>query len=162
MTHWNNFSLQSFAGADAVSGCWRLGDGRALTWRPTQPGLLRIAHGRVWLTFDNAQQDESVRGGDHFLGAGEALQLFPGQGLVMESWNAAKNSAVYFSWDLLPATAGLAITKTPRRMLSYWGQTPISLRCIAPHPPGRAIGSANLGSDPKNSCVMLPPWVNST
>ena len=37
------------------------------------------------------------------------------------------------------------------RKVSYWGQTPISLRCVASHPQGRAIGSANLGSDPKNS-----------
>ena len=34
--------------------------------------------------------------------------------------------------------------------LSYWGQIPISLRRIAPQPSGRAVGSANLGSDPKN------------
>jgi hypothetical protein len=40
---------------------------------------------------------------------------------------------------------------TEHRRLSYWGQTPISLRCEAPHPSGRAIGSANLDSDPKNS-----------
>jgi len=32
----------------------------------------------------------------------------------------------------------------------YWGQTPISPRGVAPHPAGRAEGSANLGSDPKN------------
>lgn len=40
--------LQPFAGTDAVSGCWKLGDGRALTLRPTRAGVLRIAHGRVW------------------------------------------------------------------------------------------------------------------
>ena len=37
------------------------------------------------------------------------------------------------------------------RKVSYWGQTPISLRCIRTAPAGRAIGSANSGSDPKNS-----------
>ena len=50
--------LQPFAGTDAVSGCWKLGDGRALTLRPTRPGVLRIAHGRVWITFDQAHMPE--------------------------------------------------------------------------------------------------------
>lgn len=103
--------LQPFAGTDAVSGCWKLGDGRALTLRPTRPGVLRIAHGQVWITFDQAQRDDGVRGGDHFLGAGDSLQLLPGQALVMESWDAAQNTAAYFSWDPLPATAGLAIAE---------------------------------------------------
>lgn len=101
--------LQSFAGADAVAGCWKLGDGRALTLRPTQPGVLTIAHGTVWVTFADAQQDDSVRGGDHFLGAGDVLHLLPGQALVMETWGAAHSMAAYFSWDPLPATAGIRI-----------------------------------------------------
>ena len=33
----------------------------------------------------------------------------------------------------------------------YWGQTPISLRCIRTAPAGRAEGAANLGSDPENA-----------
>ena len=35
-------------------------------------------------------------------------------------------------------------------LVGYWGQTPISLRGLAPHPLGQAEGLANLGSDPKN------------
>jgi hypothetical protein len=114
----HNPGLQSCVGADALSGCWKLGDGRALTLRPTQSGVLRMAHGRVWVTFDNAQQDDGVRGGDHFLGAGEVLELLPGQVLVMESWNGAKDAAAYFSWDPLPATAGIAITSASHRVLA--------------------------------------------
>jgi hypothetical protein len=116
MNHLHHHELQSFAATDAVSGCWKLGDGRALTLRPTRPGVLRIAHGRVWITFDQAQLDDGVRGGDHVLGAGDSLQLLPGQRLVMESWNAAQNTAAYFSWDALPATAGLRIAE--RRALA--------------------------------------------
>lgn len=110
--------LQSFAGTDAVSGCWKLGDGRAVTLRPTRPGVLRIAHGRVWITLDQAQRDDGVRGGDHVLDAGDSLQLLPGQSLVMESWNAAQNTAAYFSWDPRPATAGLAIADRRARALA--------------------------------------------
>lgn len=110
--------LQPLAGTDAVSGCWKLGDGRAVTLRPTRPGVLRIAHGRVWITLDQAQRDNGVRGGDHVLGAGDSLQLLPGQALVMESWNAAQNTAAYFSWDPLPAMAGLAIAERRARALA--------------------------------------------
>lgn len=112
MNHLHYPELQSFAGTEKVSGCWKLGDSRALTLRPSQPGVLRIAHGRVWITFDNAQGDDAVRGGDHFLGAGDSLNLLPGQVLVMESWNAPAPSAAYFSWDPLPAAAGVAISSS--------------------------------------------------
>lgn len=103
MTNRPNHGLQTLTGTDQVSGCWKLGEGRVLTLRPTQPGVLRIRHGRVWVTFDNAQQDDGARGGDHFLGAGDVLKLLPGQTLVMESWNAAQGAAAYFSWCPLPA-----------------------------------------------------------
>lgn len=111
-------ALQSFSGADALSGCWKLGSGRALTLRPTEPGVLRIAHGQVWLTFNNAHQDDGVRGGDHFLGAGEQIKLLPGQVLVMESWHAASASPAYFSWDPLPAAVGMALTAPSRHVLA--------------------------------------------
>lgn len=110
--------LQSLASADVLAGCWKLSDGRALTLRPTRPGVLRIAHGRVWVTFEQAQQDDGVRGGDHFLVAGQALELLSGQTLVMESWNAARDASAYFSWDPLPASAGMAIADGPRRILA--------------------------------------------
>lgn len=109
MNHLHHHELHSFAGTDTVSGCWKLGEGRALTLQPSRPGVLRIAHGMVWVTFDNAHWDDGVRGGDHFLGAGDTLKLLPGQSLVMESWNAAQNTAAYFSWDPLPASEGIAI-----------------------------------------------------
>ena len=111
MNNLHHQALKPFAGTDAVSGCWKLGDGRALTLRPTRPGVLRIAHGRVWITFDQAQRDDGVRGGDHFLGAGDSLQLLPGQALVMESWNVAQDAAAYFSWDPLPDAAGLVVAE---------------------------------------------------
>lgn len=107
--------LQPFAGTDAVSGCWKLGDGRALTLRPTRPGVLRIAHGRVWITFDQAQRDDGVRGGD-------SLNLLPGQVLVMESWNTPAPSAAYFSWDPLPAAAGATISSRQSPVLALGPQ----------------------------------------
>ncbi len=118
----HHHELQSFAGTEKVSGCWKLGDSRALTLRPSQPGVLRIAHGRVWITFDHAQGDDAVRGGDHFLGAGDTLNLLPGQSLVMESWNSPAPSAAYFSWDPLPAAAAVAISSRPSPLLALGPQ----------------------------------------
>ena len=109
MNHHPNQELQAFASTEKVAGCWKLGQGRALTLRATQASVLRIAHGGVWVTFDNAQHDDGVRGGDHFLGAGDVLHLLPGQTLVMESWKAEAHSPAYFSWDPLSATAGVVI-----------------------------------------------------
>jgi len=118
MTTSHPHSLPSFSGADALSGCWKLGSGRALTLRPSESGLLRIAHGQVWVTFDNAHLDDGVRGGDHFLGAGEELKLLPGQVLVMESWNTSSASPAYFSWDPLPAASGVAVASPTRVALA--------------------------------------------
>ena len=92
---------------DKLAGCWKLAQGRALTLRAKSGGVLRIAQGAVWITFDNAQRDDGVRGGDHFLGAGDILHLLPGQTLVMEPLKAEAHSSAYFSWDPLPATAGV-------------------------------------------------------
>ena len=108
MTHQQQ-ALQASAGTDKVAGCWKLAEGCAMTLRSRSAGVLRIAHGGVWVTFDNAQCDDSVRGGDHFLGAGDTLHLLPGQTLVMESLKAEAHSAAYFSWYPLPATAGVVI-----------------------------------------------------
>ncbi len=102
-------ALSSQTSSQRLAGCWKLSGGRALTLQPRSAGVLRIAHGCVWVTFDNAHRDDGVRGGDHFLGAGDVLYLLPGQSLVMEPWQAADTSSAYFSWDPLPASAGLGL-----------------------------------------------------
>ena len=106
---------------DKLAGCWKLAQGRALTLRARSEGVLRIAQGAVWITFDNAQRDNGVRGGDHFLGAGDVLHLLPGQTLVMEPLKAAAHPAALFSWDHLPATAGVVI---PSRHAPVFSRSP--------------------------------------
>ncbi|MDO9404017.1 MAG: DUF2917 domain-containing protein [Polaromonas sp.] len=93
---------------DGLAGCWKLAAGRALTVRASQAGELRIAHGRVWATFDLANGDSAVRAGDHFLSRGESLVLEAGQQLVLESFGLGHASSAYFSWE--PATAGAPAT----------------------------------------------------
>lgn len=79
-------------------GCFKLPHRHALTLTITAPGELRIAHGKVWLTFADAAQDASVRAGDHFLQPGEVLHLARGQKVVMEALDARPDAAAYFSW----------------------------------------------------------------
>lgn len=110
--------LDSSAACHALSGCWKLGQGQALTLRPVRPGVLQIAHGRVWITFDHACHDDGVRGGDHVLEAGDSLKLLPGQALVMEPWATARQRAVYFSWDPVPAGEGVSIRTRPAALLA--------------------------------------------
>jgi hypothetical protein len=84
---------------DGLAGFWKLGAGRALTLHAAQAGVLRIAHGRVWATFDGASQDLQVRAGDHFLMRGESLTLKAGESLVLESFSNGHAASAYFSWE---------------------------------------------------------------
>ena len=87
--------------AHAVGG-FKLKTNGALTLTPKTDAVLRVAHGRVWVTFTNASQDLAVRAGDHFLHLGQTLRLRAGQAVVMEPMS----SDVYF--DLKPDTQSLA------------------------------------------------------
>ena len=102
---------------DGLAGFWKLGAGRALTLHATQAGVLRIAHGRVWATFDSASQDIQVRAGDHFLSRGESLTLKAGESIVMESFSAGHAASAYFSWE---PTAACAAVRQPAAEPAGW------------------------------------------
>lgn len=89
------------SGAPPLAGTWKLGARRAITLRPRQDGVLRIAHGCVWATFDGPHQGPLNDQGDRIVGAGGRLRLRAGQKLVVETWDAA--APAYFSWDPAPA-----------------------------------------------------------
>ncbi|MBA2962631.1 MULTISPECIES: DUF2917 domain-containing protein [Ramlibacter] len=80
-----------------LSGTWKLAQGRATTLRPREDGVLRVAHGRVWLTFDGPHAGPANDFGDRVLGAGDSVRVAAGRRLVLESCDAAR--PVYFSWD---------------------------------------------------------------
>ena len=94
-------SLQ--ASPDAVSGrldkradCCKLAVGRAVTLRARQPGVLHVAQGRVWVTFNGGG-----RAGDYFVDQGEGLPLLAGQTVVLESFAVGPAAPAYFSWEPL-------------------------------------------------------------
>ena len=76
-----------------------LAAGHALTLRARRLSVLRISHGRVWLTLTDAGPWSRVRAGDHFLNPGESLTLLPGQELVMEPFGTAGGAPAQFTWD---------------------------------------------------------------
>ncbi len=96
--------LQQSSAAPALPGTWQLAPGRAITLRPREAGVLRVAYGQLWVTFDGPHGGPPNDLGDHVLGIGERLRLACGQRLVAEAWDA--HGPAYFSWDPLPAAAG--------------------------------------------------------
>ncbi len=87
----------------ALAGTWKLAAGRAITLQPRQPGLLRIAQGRVWVTGDGPHPGPLNQQGDRFLCAGERLALARGERLVIEALDPGQRA--HFSWDPLPQPA---------------------------------------------------------
>jgi hypothetical protein len=88
-----------------LPGTWRLEQGRAATLRPREDGVLRVAHGRLWLTFDGPHTGPANDLGDRILGAGEHVRVRAGRRLVIESCDA--RLPVSFSWDFAVAAQAL-------------------------------------------------------
>jgi hypothetical protein len=99
-------SNQQLPNARQLPGTWKLAAGRAITLQPREAGMLRVAHGRVWATFDGPHAGPRNDLGDHVLGAGERLVLRPEQKLVIEAWSG--ESPAFFSWDPAPAPEAVA------------------------------------------------------
>ena len=80
----------------AAAGCWHLAPGRALSLKPRESGVLRIAQGRVWLTGAASAQDQVLQ-------AGDALPVVVGQHVVLEPWALPgagdADAPVLFRWD---------------------------------------------------------------
>lgn len=137
--------LQS-APATALPGTWKLARGRAITLRPTQDGILRVAHGRVWATVDGPHGGTPCEAGDHVLEIGRSMYLRAGQRVVIEAWN--RQGASYFAWDPVFAPARAA---RPRVTMAAVLQPLADLRmalALAGRAAGQlASGLARLGWD---------------
>ncbi|TAG36842.1 MAG: DUF2917 domain-containing protein [Polaromonas sp.] len=88
--------------AALLSSCHKLGAGKAVTLRARQLSVLRIAHGRVWVTLSQVGPYSRVLAGDHFLSRGQSLTLLAGQELVMEPFEPSASgcsATAHFSWQ---------------------------------------------------------------
>jgi Protein of unknown function (DUF2917) len=96
--------------AATLSGYCKLEAGHALTLRARRAGVLRITHGRVWLTFNIAEKGLGARTGDHFLSRGESLQLAAGEAVVMEPYGSGHVPSAYYSWEAAAASRPVALS----------------------------------------------------
>lgn len=76
----------------------RLPAGQAIKLHASKLSVLRIAHGRVWVTLTETGPYSRVIAGDHFLSRGDSLTLLPGQALVMEPFGGGEMTSAQFSW----------------------------------------------------------------
>lgn len=86
----------------ALAGTWKLGAGCAITLQPGEAGVLKVAHGQLWVTLDGPHRGPLNDLGDRVMGTGDQLRLSPGERLVIEPWGGG--TSAYFGWDPLPAT----------------------------------------------------------
>jgi hypothetical protein len=86
-----------------LPGTWKLAPGRAITLEPRHAGVLKVAHGRLWVTFEGPHTGRLNESGDQVMGAGHNVRVAPGQRMVVEAWN--EGCPTYFSWDPLPVAA---------------------------------------------------------
>lgn len=88
--------------------------GQAIKLRAKALSVLRITHGRVWVTLTEAGPFSRVMAGDHFLSRGDSLTLLLGQELVMEPFGHFDAASAQFSWDSTGlVAAGLPAAATP-------------------------------------------------
>ena len=81
--------------------------GQAIKLRAKALSVLRISHGRVWVTVSDVGAYSRVMAGDHFLSRGDSLTLLPGQELVMEPFGRGEKTSVQFSWGPPGAVAAV-------------------------------------------------------
>lgn len=111
-TQQTQFTHQS-ASRTALPGCWKLAAGQALSLTPATAGVLRIAHGRVWVTMDMLRGDVQASG-DLFLVPGRGLVVQAGQRVVLEPSGSEREAPAYFSWDPLGQTQARAVDRALR------------------------------------------------
>lgn len=117
MAHQSLTQTQQSLSTAALPGTWKLGAGRAITLRPTEDAVLRVAHGGLWVTFDGPQHGNLSLMGDHFLEVGDQITVPAGQRAVIEPYGTGvgAGASAYFNWEPLPA-----LVAPPVRMATRW------------------------------------------
>ncbi len=99
------------AAPDAAPGlrAFALEPYRAMVWRQPMAGVLQVAGGRLWITFD--QPHAAGDGSDHFVAAGEVIELRAGERALLEPVRDDAGALVtaVFDWQPLPAHRRAAV-----------------------------------------------------
>lgn len=109
-----NVIFTSTSGPSAA--IWRLPPGRAISLKSAQVGVVRVARGGVWATFDGPHQGPGNAFGDHVLEAGDMVELRPGARLVVEPAGTAQEAQI--EWRPAAAASGrMARNRMPADLL---------------------------------------------
>ena len=109
--------------------------GHAITLRAKALTVLRIAHGRVWVTVTGVGPYSRVIAGDHFLSRGDSLTLLPGQELVMEPFGRGEKTSARFSWG----PPGAAAAVMPIVPTAHWRGGVLQPMLDLRHASGQAV-----------------------
>lgn len=104
--------------AAALPGTWKLGAGRAITLHPREDAVLKVAHGRLWLTFEGPHAGALNEQGDLFLEVGDQITVPAGQRAVIEPMGLPAGAPAYFSWEPLPALVQPPVRAASRLQLA--------------------------------------------
>ncbi len=118
MAYPNLTQTQQSLPTTALPGTWKLGAGRAITLQPREDAVFKVAHGRVWLTFDGPHFGALNAQGDQFLEAGDQLTVQAGQRAVIEPCGMGAGASAYFNWEPLPALVPVPIRTASRAQLA--------------------------------------------
>ena len=118
MASTSSLKFQQSAPSNGLSGYWRLVPAQAWTLVPDEPGILRVAHGKVWATLAGPHSGPANDWGDVVLDSGQEISLLPGQQLVVEPLGDAVNEPAFFSWEprqptVMPAPEGVSPWRDP-------------------------------------------------
>jgi hypothetical protein len=87
------------------AGTWRLAPGRAMSLWPRRTSQILIVQGSAWITWSGTLSLAGLSGSDHFLQAGQMMDVPAGAHLVMEPRHS--DQGVHFDWRELPKTLEL-------------------------------------------------------
>ena len=82
------------------TGTWRLAPRRAMSLLPRQDSQLLIVQGTAWITWEKPIGHWARSDGDHFLEAGQIIDVPAGARLVMEARHA--HEVLHFDWREMP------------------------------------------------------------
>lgn len=108
------------------TGTWRLAPRRALSLLPRQDSQLLMVQGTAWVTWEKPIDHGARSDGDHFLEAGQIMDVPAGAHLVIEARHSEET--VHFDWREMPPD--LAWHRLPhatlpellRQWRQAWGQ----------------------------------------
>jgi hypothetical protein len=95
------------------TGTWHLAPQRAMSLLPRRNSQLLVVQGCAWVTWDQPLGHWGRRDGDHFLEAGQIIDVPAGARLVMEARHA--HEALHFDWREMPP--GLSPHRSPANAL---------------------------------------------